>query len=229
MMTSTDKLWRRANNYGNAELLEFQRYIKNKELREDVHKIQDEATLPLSLKSEKVFFEDPTYIEWMGWEEQNEAVRNKKDKRRRKVVKGVRKILGKYKIPSHFFGSLFNFVITGESAHTYQTKGFPHFVHGTDKFQSNNFKEWEYLCIITPETDLENPLVLENIKEWQLRHKNKPPKPITIGRKKDWMPVWEWRKRNPNVSIGEIAKLLKVHRVTVSRALNQLDKAHATK
>jgi hypothetical protein len=228
-MANKDKLWRRANNYGNAELLEFQRHIKNKELREDVRKTRTEASLPLSLKSGKVFFEDPTYIDWMGWEELNEAVKSKKDKRRRKVIKRVRGILDKYKIPSHFFGSLFDFVVTGESTHSYQTKGFPYFVHGADKFQSNDFAEWKYLCIITPETDLENPLVLENIKEWQLRYKNIPPQPIIVGRKKDWMPVWEWRKRNPDVSIGEIAKLLKVHRVTVSRALNQLDKVHTTK
>jgi hypothetical protein len=218
------KAWNRANNFGNAELLEFQRYIEDQALKADVYRVRAETSLPLSLKSKKVFFEDPAYVDWMGWDDSNQVIKDQKDKRRRKVVRAVRKLLDKHKIPSHFFGSLFNFVVTGEQIYTYQTKGFPYFT-----YRRHEDGEWRHECVITPETDLGNPIILENIKEWQKRCKSEPPKPIKIGRRKDWRPVWEWRNRNPDIPDHEIARMLKLNRVTVSRALAQLDKKYATK
>jgi hypothetical protein len=215
-----DKAWIRANNFGKAELLEFQRYLENKTLKEDVRKIQAKMSLPISL-SKKTFFEDPAYIDWMGWRESNVTVKSEKDKRRRKVSKEVKKILAKYKIPTQFSGSLFHFVVTGEHNHTYKTKGFPDFT-----FNRHEDGEWRYECIITPETDLGNPLVLENIKEWQRTHKSRPPLWNMIGRKKDWLPVWEWKKRNPDIIDDEIAKMVGVSRRTLFRALRNLDRTH---
>jgi hypothetical protein len=222
-----DKQWQRATSIGQAELLEFRRYIENDGLKRDVSKIRAEVSLPLSLNSNKVFFEDPLYIEWMGWGEVDKTKKNQKENRRKKVANKVSRMLRKYEIPKHFFGSLFNFVVTGQNTHTFQTKGFPNFIHGPHNIEG--YAGWEYLCIITPETDLENPLVLENIKDWQRVHRNRPPSPIKVGRKKDWRPVWEWRSRNPSISDKQIAEMLNLNRVTVTRALNQLDKKHATK
>ncbi len=219
-----NKAWNRANNFGNAELLEFQRYIENKTLREDIRKLQAKVSLPLSLKGDKVSFEDPIYVDWMGWEEPNKTIKNEKIKRNKKVVREVKKILDKYHIPPHFFGSLHSFVVTGEQVYTYQTKGFPEF-----KYYRHADGNWKHECIVTPETDLGNPLILENIKEWQNSCRTNPPAPIKIGKTKDWRPVWEWRSRNPGVSDHEIAKMLKLNRVTVSRAMAQLDKKYATK
>ncbi len=219
-----DNQWARANNFGNAELLEFRRYLENQVLKDEVNKIRAKTFLPLYLKSGKVFFEDPIYVNWIGSHESNKKAKSEKVKRVRKVVKSVRKMLIKYGIPAHFFGSLLNFVLIGEQIHTYQTKGFPQFT-----YNRHEDGEWRHECVITPETDLGNPLVLENIKEWQKTHKNKPPFPVKIGRRKDWRPVWEWRNRNPGVRDIEIAKMLGLNRVTVSRALNNLDNIHATK
>jgi hypothetical protein len=83
--------------------------------------------------------------------------------------------------------------------------------------------------VITVETDLGNPLVLDTIKKWQDDRRSNPPSPIKVGKEKDWRPVWEWCKRNPDVTHKEIAEKLKCHRVTVSRALERLDKEYATK
>jgi hypothetical protein len=218
-----DKAWIRANNFGNAELAEFQRYLKNKNLRNDVHIIQAKTSLPLTLKSGKVFFEDPAYVDWMGWDESNTTVKREKLKRLRKVTKDVNNMLDTYKIPSHFFGSLLGFVVTGDRINTYQTKGFPNYT-----FNRHEDGEWKHECIITPETDLGNPVILKNIKEWQRIYKNKPPLPIMIGRKKDWTPVWEWRNRNPSIPDSEIAIMTGVNRITLVRALRQLDKMHGT-
>ena len=224
------KLWKRANQIGNAELLEFQRYIENRSLREDVRKIQIELSLPLSLNND-TFWEDPIYLDWMGWDEPRETIQKQKTKRRRKLVREVRKILDKYKIPLHFFGSLHSFIVYDNRVHTYQTKGFPQYIHGPHKFGDYGFDEWQPLCVITVETDLANPLVLENIKAWQRRYKqippHRPPLPIQIGRKKDYRPVWEWQKRNPDITDKEIAKMLGKNRVTVVRALKRLDKENS--
>jgi hypothetical protein len=81
--------------------------------------------------------------------------------------------------------------------------------------------------IIKPETDIDNPLVIEFIKAWQRNRRNDPPMPIQSQenpRKLDWRPVWEWRKRHPGVSYAELAEMLNYHPVTVRRALTLLDK-----
>ena len=83
------------------------------------------------------------------------------------------------------------------------------------------------MCIVTLETDLRNPLVLKTMRYWQGHGRIGPPAPVTVDRMKDWRPVWEWRNRNPDVSDREIAEMLGLHRVTVSRALERLDKENA--
>jgi hypothetical protein len=65
--------------------------------------------------------------------------------------------------------------------------------------------------IITPETDLDNPLVREFIKLWQEEHRDLPPQPQPVlgnTRKLDWRPVLEWKKRHPWVTHGEIDAML---------------------
>lgn len=105
-------------------------------------------------------------------------------------------------IRSVYFGSLFNTILIGADFPSYQTKGFPTF-----KYRPNEDGEWVHECIITPETDLRNPL-LDTIKQWQVARIEKPPLPIKNGKVKDWRPVWEWKNRHPDVSDREIAEML---------------------
>ena len=103
--------------------------------------------------------------------------------------------------------------------------GFPSFSAIKDKNGKLKFQ-----CIITPETDLGNPAILNAIRHWQVLHREEIPHPQHARdnkRKLDWRPVWEWRSRHPDVSDTEIAKMLGKNRVTVSRALEKLDKENS--
>ncbi len=219
-----DKLWERANNFGNSELVEGKRLIENPELKSAILKIQTKYNLPLHIEKNVIFFESPIYTSWMGWEASDKKTKIEKDKRRKKISQEVKELMDKFKIRSVYFGSLFNTILIGDDFPSYQTKGFPTF-----KYRPNEDGEWVHECIITPETDLKNPLILDTIKQWQAGRIKKPPLPIKNGKVKDWRPVWEWKNRHPDVSDREIAEMLHVNRVTVSRALEKLNKEYATK
>lgn len=220
---SKDKFWTRAESYGISELVEWNRHLENLKLKKDIVEIQAKMKLPLCLRDNLMDYEDPIYIEWMGWDEKNKVIKNNKNKRRKKLINEVTKILDKYYVPAQYFGSLFYFVLTGKQSEGYLTKGFPSFTYHRDE---NG--EWKHKCIITPETDLENPLILDIIKDWQIARQTKIPLPIKRGKSKDWRPVWEWKKRHPNISDREIADMLHLNRVTLSRALEKLNNEYAT-
>lgn len=62
-------------------------------------------------------------------------------------------------------------------------------------------------CILTPETDLTNPVILQIIQSQQKRYAGNPPQPVkTNTRKLDWRPVYEWHIRHPLFSVEEIAE-----------------------
>ena len=96
-----------------------------------------------------------------------------------------------------------------------------------------NGKFIRHELIITPETDLENPMVLNYIKDWQqwaITNSNetiadRPPQPHKIrgSTKKDWRPLWEWALRHPQVTRKEISKMLKINYTEVKRKLEELD------
>ena len=97
--------------------------------------------------------------------------------------------------------------------------------HGmSPEFIFNNNGKWE--CIITPETDLTNPFILELIQSQQKSHAGDPPKPIedkNDSRKLDWRPVYEWRKAHPSFTIQEIAQKIGYKPQTVRKKLSELE------
>jgi hypothetical protein len=102
--------------------------------------------------------------------------------------------------------------------------------HSLDVWSSPKFEiskdhegNWEWRCIITPETDLTNPIYLKMIQDQQKQYTGDPPKPIKDKmkpRKLDWRPVYEWYKRHPLFTIEEIAKKIgyPAHRVRLKLA-----------
>ncbi len=220
-MATYRESWRRVHNFGNAELLEWNRLLENRKLGDDIRSIQSKFGLPLSLQGSQPLFENPTYTAWMGWDVRNTTQRIRLNKRCKTLVQKARRLIHKYQIPSQYFGSLWNHLMTGKEGPSYRSGGFP-----TYTFRKNDFGEWTHQCILTPETDLGNPLVMNDIRDWQVKHKTMPPRPLQVGKAKDWLQVWEWRNRNPDISDRQIADMLGVHRVTVSRAMERLDKEH---
>jgi hypothetical protein len=128
----------------------------------------------------------------------------------------------RFGIPQKFYNSLHRMVIMGNRNPEYKSMGFPSF-----KFYKDKDGKLVHECIITPETDLGNPLVLNFIRQWQARQRDDVPHPGPAQNNKrqlDWRPVWEWRNRHPDVTDAEIAQVLGKNRVTVSRALERLTK-----
>lgn len=83
--------------------------------------------------------------------------------------------------------------------------------------------------VIDADTALYMPEVVNAIVRAQhdlLFASNPPPRPQPMKnypRKLDWRPLWEWRKRHPDITLDEIAKKLNYNPVTVRRKLAELD------
>lgn len=212
-----EKQWRRVRSIGRGELAEWDRLIADPDLTHAIKAIRTEFGLPLVLKGKEVWFEDPSYQKWMGVDEDQDSP---KALQRRKLVAEVDRLMDAHGIPRHLWGTLFAYVVLSRKG-TYQTGGFPEYTWRVRNGQR------EPIAVLTPETDIHNSLVLESLSYWQARYRATPPKPKLIGKRKDWRPVWEWSKQHPSVSHREIASALGLNRVTVSRALEELDKEHA--
>ncbi len=118
-----------------------------------------------------------------------------------------------------FWGAVWNIPVSD----TY--KSFPEW-RGMPQIQFT--KDLNQELVITTETDITNEIIIEFIKAWQktvINTNDRPPQPKKKkdSTRLDWRPVWEWRKRHPQISINEIAKMLGKNRITVDRALVNLD------
>lgn len=79
---------------------------------------------------------------------------------------------------------------------------------------------------IPPDFDATNPIAVEALTRIQAQNQDVPPSPQPMKddpTKTDWRPVWEWHHRHPEVPDKEIAQMLGVNRVTVTRHFNELD------
>lgn len=96
------------------------------------------------------------------------------------------------------------------------------------KRDENGNKIWQ--AVITPETDLNDPMVIETIQRLQRQHAGDPPKPIKDKinpRKYDWRPTYEWYKKYKHLfTIEDIAKKINYtpHRVRLKLAELENDK-----
>jgi hypothetical protein len=84
--------------------------------------------------------------------------------------------------------------------------------------------------IITPDTDLTNPDVIDYIRGWQSSQRRKPPMPLPKrenSRELDWRPLWEWSMRYPDISREEIARMLNYNPDVLRRKLRDLDKPYS--
>jgi len=211
----------RISGFMEADKMEWERIISNSELRKAILVIQSKYGLPIP--ANRLF-------SWYGWEEPFDIDRQtgklifgELGQRREHLEEDVKKIAHIFNVPDKWVSSLDRMITLGGNFPDHLGAGFPSF----QAIKENG--RFKFECIITPETDLGNPLVLYIIKQWQANNKNEPPQPQKMRgntRKLDWRPVWEWRKRHPGVTIEEIAKLLGRNRVTVNRALMSLDKAN---
>jgi hypothetical protein len=91
-------------------------------------------------------------------------------------------------------------------------------VHGSFAADGSEVAE----IIIPPDFDAGNPLYQSMLKKMRARF-DPCPSPTPHGNEMDWRPVWEWGKRNPDVSRTEIALRLGYTRSYLTHKLDELD------
>lgn len=161
------------------------------------HEIQARYGLPLNFD---IRLNNQEWIRWMG---SDEKPTSKTAKRGKEFLKDLNALFKKFQVPDAWHNDL----IAEIAGHAY---GHSLEIWSSPKFEINKDSEgnWKWRCIITPETDLTNPINLNLIQEQQKAWAGDPPKPVkdeNNPRKLDWHPVYEWYKRHPLFTLEEIA------------------------
>jgi hypothetical protein len=208
-----EKYRKRLEDIWSANQSEWERrFSENQEFKSDLRSLQTRFNIPLdSHQSITDWFDSQSHETLFEFSEEVKALSDKYD-------------IGT-KWTNRLWNEIWNYdAIIKEQTGLERYKGWA----GFPKWRAfRNGDETIHELIITPETDFENPLVVEFIKSWQRSRRDVPPMPVPSRKKPnqlDWRPVWEWRKRHPNVIHNQIAEMLDYHPVTVRRALANLDK-----
>ena len=204
---------------GNSE---FDRLFNTHKLR-GVTALQKKFGLPLASKE--------AARNWLGYSSKflvpGSAEYEKYEKRtrhREQLFREIGRLVVQMKIPEKFIGQLVDLVFFGTKPHPPVDIGFPEL-----RVRAVNGDDIKAELAITPETDIESPLVLDYIRRWQEQERDPLPQPIPLEenpRKLDWRPVWEWEKRHPGITRKEIAIMLNRNGVAVRRALVEIDHEH---
>ncbi|HLO18285.1 MAG TPA: hypothetical protein VK206_25865 [Anaerolineales bacterium] len=177
------------------------------------HAIQARYGLPLNYD---IRLNNREWIRWIGY---NEKPTSQQAKRGQTFLSDVHALFKKFEVPEGWYDDLIaeiaGQVIYGHSSEIWSSPKF--------EIYKDNEGNWKWRCIITPETDLTNPMYLEMIQSQQKQYAGNPPKPIKDKmnpRKLDWRPVYEWYKRHPLFTLEEIAEKIgyPAHRVRLKIA-----------
>ena len=186
----------------------WDRITNDPEFMKVKHEIQARYGLPLNYD---IRLNNREWIRWMGYDEKSSS---QISKRGRAFLSDVHALFKKFQVPEAWHDDLIS-EIAGRVIYGHSSD-----VWSTPKFEIHRDKEGhlKWQCIITPETDLTNPMYLNMIKEQQKKWAGDPPKPVkdkNNPRKLDWRPVYEWYKRHPLFTLEEIAKKIgyPAHRV----------------
>ena len=151
--------------------------------------------------------------EWIRWLGYDEKPAGQKSKRGQAFLNDVTALFKKFQAPDAWHYDLVAEIAGPSYSQSVEVWSSPKF-----EIYRDNEGNWKWQCIITPETDLTNPVNLHLIKEQQKAWAGDPPKPVkdkNNSRKLDWRPVYEWYKRHPLFTLEEIAKKIgyPAHRV----------------
>jgi len=143
---------------------------------------------------------------WRDWSGVGEKTTSPRAKRGRDFYADVEALLKKFDVPAAWHTDLIA-AIAGESIyHAQEVSSSPTFELN---FDDHGKLKWR--CIITPETDLTNPMNLDLIRTQQKQYAPAPPQPVKDKRNPrqlDWRPVYEWRKKYPLFTFEELAEKL---------------------
>ena len=155
---------------------------------------------------------------WLGWQDRSHGQRWKRGDA---FLKEVHSLLKKYEVPESWYPDFIADIAGTPSDHN-SDLDIPQF-----NFYQSVEGVWKWECIITPETDLTNPFILDLIQTQQKEYAGAPPKPgrsAADHRKLEWRPVYEWHKHHPLFSIAEIAEMIGFAPRTVQRRFREFAK-----
>jgi hypothetical protein len=158
--------------------------------------------------------------QWLEWQGRAGRPSTWNVKRGKAFAKDIHDLLKRFEVPEAWH---IDFIaeIAGVPSDAFKDAGSPKFNY----YQAEN-GDWKWECIITPETNLTNPRILEFIQSQQKEFADLPPKPAKTpgnSRTLDWRPVYDWHKRYPLFSIEEIADKIEYAPETVRRKLREFE------
>lgn len=142
------------------------------------------------------------YDDWKKWLGDDKKSSTKTAKRGKAFQNDIHALFKKFEVPDTWQDDLLAEIAGKPYDSSLDDWSIPVFETYLD---TNGNSLWR--CVITPETDLTNPVILQMIQSQQKRYAGNPPKPVkTNTRKLDWQPVYEWHKRHPLFTLDEIAE-----------------------
>lgn len=232
-----EKTEKRAQDFANAERMQWERLIENPELIKEVQNLQSRYGLPV-----------PSYRAMFAWQgvfepivvknKEGQLVLGERLQRFLRFSREIEKLEKQFEIPKKFLSNFNSWISMANKGPLAFSMGLP-----SCNVELNEKKEY----IITPnitKADLGNPMSLEVLKYLQVLTPanleklkdmgtyrpldlDPPPQPQPFRnnqKKKDWRPVWEWHKRHPDVTFEEIAEMMGLNPTTVKRHLGEIER-----
>ena len=158
---------------------------------------------------------------WLAWMGAAEKPASRRAKRGKAFLKDVSALFKRFEVPEAWHSDFIADIAGLSSGNSFEERSSPKF-----NLYRDSDGNWEWECIITPETDLTNPRILESIQRQQKEHAGDPPRPAkdkNHGSRLDWRPVYAWHKRHPLFTIEEIAKKINYAPRVVRRKFAELE------
>ena len=203
------KAERKAADYMAGSELHWERLKSNRELQADIRSLQIRWNMP--------FPDNFTMAQWIKWIDSDLD-------RFSRFSKDVDQMVEKYSVPKVWRSDIEYLIRAGKNGWHTVPMGTPKSRFSIDP----KTREQKIEIIITPETDLTNPLVIFIIQQMQKNFTGDPPKPIcdqNNPRKSDWRPVYEWHKYHPLFTEEEIAEKIGYAPQTVRHKFADLEKS----
>jgi hypothetical protein len=198
--------WRRLLNIAEAERSEWQRtVVENQEFAAGIQQLRQSLGLPVA--------NHMAFIRWLE---------NTDGEIQEQLHKAIEELMDKHHARKEWFGAIWNRVIGGDKFFMGPSfsLGFP---KGKSWYEDGRVI---YQPVIDETVDRKNPIVQNYIDLMLDGTRSTPPKPQPSKnnpRKLDWIPVWEWWKRHPDVEVNELARMLGYARSYLSRKLNEVE------
>jgi len=200
---------------GGAGVSLWERINRDPNFLQTKREIQARYGLPLPYD---IRLEEKQWLDWMGVGEKST---NKQAKRGRAFLKDVSALFKKFEVPETWQSDFVADIAGISSGNSFEEWSSPKF-----NLHRESDGNWKWECIITPETDLTNPRILELIQRGQKAYAGDPPMPAKDENhpvKLDWRPVHEWHKRHPLFTIEEIAKKINYAPQAVRQEFEELE------